>query len=316
MRLDEDFLIIYDNADNPSLLNSCWPHSVRESVIITSRNPSAREVDLAQSSLHLKTFSPEQGSAYIRSTLPDAHLENDDDLIAIEHLARYFDGLPLALRQASTFMRKKHCSPNQFRQLYQRHFEEIDGYKIAEYDKTLSDVWTLSTSLLSDDSLVLLDSLSLLDPDSIPAGLFELADLNHEFGTFLKDELRVLDAREGLTQQSLVDYDYHSSSMSMHRLFREVTFRKLKKDHDRLQKVSDLVIRMIHKFSPEVNHSTVRNPHIWKRVEKTLSHVQSVYDRCMHVLTEREAEMLLRCLTKIVKYVPPQLLAPCRVNAA
>lgn len=301
LKLEKPFLIVFDNADDPSFLPSFWPSSIHGSIIITSRNPTAQEVNLAQHGIHLKAFSEDTGTEFLISILKDRHPLTTDDCDAIESLSRYFGGLPLALRQAGSFMVHKKCSPSQFKRLYQSRFEEIDGYQIAEYDKTVADVWTMSSSALSDDARTILDTLSLLDPDSVPMEIFEVADIEHPHGEFLKDPLRVLDAQEDLANQSLVDHDQASGSLSIHRLFQETTFRKLKKDGMRLQNILHFAVSLIHKFSPEIDLEHIRSPSHWKPIERILSHVQSVYHRCKHAVTEKEAVILLKLMVKVLK---------------
>ncbi|KAF2261850.1 hypothetical protein CC78DRAFT_535308 [Lojkania enalia] len=300
--LDRPFLIIFDNADDPSFLPSFWPSSIRGSVLITSRNLNARDVNLAKDGIHLKAFSDDAGSEFLCSMLDEGQTKSDTDKEAIQSLARYFGGLPLALRQAGTFMTRKSISPSQFKHLYQQRFEEIEMLEVADYEKTVADTWAISSSTLTEDARILLDTLSLLDPDSIPTELFDVTELAHPHAEFLSDPLRVLDAREDLTSQSLVDHDSHSNCFSIHRLFQEITFRKLKKDVKRLRHTLHFAATLIHKFSPEIDLMMIRSPHLWKPVEKTLSHIHSLHERCKNAVTEPEAALLLRIMTKVLNY--------------
>lgn len=300
--LAKPFLLVFDNADDPSVLSPYWPNSVRGSIVITSRNPTTREEGFAQQGLHIKAFDDEQGARYLLNLLPKGYVLTDEDLVAANALSRQFGGLPLALRQAASFMKSKRCPVAQFATIYQRWFNVIDGFNIPGYDKTVADVWTMSSSTLSDHSRDLLDTVALLDPDSIPMELFYITDIRPDYGEFLQDQLSVLSAVEGLANQSLVDYNPHSRCLSLHRFFQDATFRKLSENPRRLRGVVQLAIELIHSFIPEDDFSSVRQPKEWSTIEKCLSHVQSVHSRCLGSISEYGSKLLLKCLTKILNY--------------
>ncbi|PSN69721.1 hypothetical protein BS50DRAFT_585247 [Corynespora cassiicola Philippines] len=250
-------------------------------------------------------FSSDRGSNFLRYIIPrDRYLTNEDQK-SIEWISFNFGGLPLALKQVGAFITHKNCSPSHYKRLYQQLYEKIDQYKLpcaSENERSVADVWQLSKNSLTEDSRILLDTLSLFDPDSIPTELFEFECINHSYSEMVKDPLRCLDAQEGLLSQSLIELDHGSSSFSIHRLLQETTFRKLKKDVPRLQETLLFSINMIQDLSPEINLSLIRNPQQWKPMEKVLSHVQRIYDRCKDFITETEAPILLRIMTKILNY--------------
>jgi tetratricopeptide (TPR) repeat protein len=253
----------------------------------------------------LKAFSVDRGSEFLRSITSKARPLSSEDQEAVEWISRQFGGLPLALRQAGAFINHKVCSPSHYKRLYQEIYEKIENYKIpcaTGHEKTIADIWQLSTSMLSEDARIILDALSLFDPDSIPAELLEVMDISHPHTEILKDPLRILDAREDLTSQSLVDHDYDSNTFSIHRLLQETTFRKLKKDVTRFRKTIHFSISLIHRLSPDIDLMMIRSPQHWKPMEKVLSHVHSIYDRSKNVITEAEAVILLHLMTKILNY--------------
>ncbi|OJD10865.1 hypothetical protein AJ78_08235, partial [Emergomyces pasteurianus Ep9510] len=300
--LSVPFLIVFDNADDPSILSTYWPNSVYGSVIITSRNPATREEGFAQHGLHLKGFDDEQGTKFLLSLLDQKIRLSKEDLLAAKKLVQQFGGLPLALRQASAFMRNKKCQPAQFGAIYQSRFQEIEQYTIPNYPKTLVNVWNMSLSTLSEDSLTLLHTLALFDPDSIPTELFRTSNVSHTFGEFMKDPLRVLDAIEGLTSQSLVDHNIQEEGLNVHRFFQTATFRKLSQQPERFSQIVQFAVELIQKFFPEDDLSSVRQPKRWKAIERALSHVESVYCRCFDTISERGSEMLLTCLADLLNY--------------
>ncbi|KAG4438253.1 hypothetical protein IFR05_006281 [Cadophora sp. M221] len=300
--LDVSFLVVFDNADDPSILHHYWPNSVQGSVIITSRNPRTREEGFAQSGVRLKEFDEEQGARFIISLLHGGRPSTKEELKVARDISRHFGGLPLALRQAASFMKNKRCPLDQFTVIYEKNLNEVDGFRIPGYHKTVVDVWTMSLSTLSERSRILLDIAALFDPDSIPVGIFHASDVKHHYGDFLHDPLHVLTAVEGLANQSLVDHYMDSKFLNLHRFFQEATFRQLSENEGRFEDIVQLAIELIHKFFPGDDFSSVRQPKRWPMIETLLSHVQSLYSRCLDKVSEHGAEMLLTCLAKILNY--------------
>lgn len=297
--IERNFLIVFDNADDPSLLKSYWPSTVRGAILVTSRSPKAQEEGFAQSALPLKPFNELEGVVFLKSILPVDFHKEDEDKRAIAFLSHKFGGLPLALRQAGFFMKNKNCNPAKFLKIYERRFEDIDSYKVEGYEKTVATTWTVSINAVSEQSRILLDALSILDPDSVSADIFDMK-IGHSYAKFLDDTFSKVNAQEGLTQQSLIDYDRCSKSLSIHRYLQHVTFSQLHKDHQRLQRTIDLMLDLINKYIPEIGFTAVRHPHQWKFVEKTLSHIQSIYGRCRSGFADSANAKMLVCMTKVL----------------
>lgn len=250
----------------------------------------------------IKEFNEEEGASFIISLLDKLPL-TEDDLAAARAISRTFGGLPLALQQAVSFMRSKRCPLAQFTTVYQNHFNEVDGFRIPGYDKTVVDVWAKSLSTISNHSRTLLDIAALFDPDSIPVDIFHATGIEHHYGDFMQDPLHVLTAIEGLANQSLVDYNMHNKSLNLHRFFQEATFRKLSENKERFGRIALIAIELIQRFIPGDDFSSVRQPERWPIIETSLSHIQTLYARCLDNMPEGGAEILLPVLAKIIKLV-------------
>lgn len=76
---EADWLIVFDNADDPYLLMDYWPQG-RGSVLITSRDPIAKSLFCTQfSGLDQNPLSDEDG-AYLLRTLTETNNEESDDV--------------------------------------------------------------------------------------------------------------------------------------------------------------------------------------------------------------------------------------------
>jgi hypothetical protein len=294
--------MVFDNADDPSFLPVYWPSSSQGSIIITSRNRATLAEGFVQHGLHLKAFADEQSSKFVLSLLPQENVASSKDHTAISALANHFGGLPLALSQVATYMRTRNISPSEFEVMYKEHVDEIEGQGVPGYDKTLVNVWNMSINMLPDDSRLILDCVCLLDPDSIPVELFHGVNHTYQYWDTLPSGYHIYEAIARLSAQSLVDFEISSRSLRVHRFFQDATLRKLRKDSQRFRDISHLMVEMITKFTPEVNLAAVHNPKGWQNLKKSFNHVQCIHEKTQHVLTERGADMLLRCMTRILKY--------------
>ena len=93
-----DWLIVFDNADDVSLLQPYWPSSRHGCIIITSRNSFAGRGEFASEGLKITTFEEDEGADFLLSFLDYLPDISKADLDAAKLISRHFDGLPLALR--------------------------------------------------------------------------------------------------------------------------------------------------------------------------------------------------------------------------
>ncbi|KAL3479803.1 hypothetical protein BJX99DRAFT_255237 [Aspergillus californicus] len=305
--LSGNLLVVFDNADNSSILSAYWPKAAQGSIIITSNCPTTREEGFAENGIALREFTEVTGSQFLVSLLgQDASSLDQEELDAAQALSRQYGGLPLALRQAASFMRTKNCSPTKFSHLYESRFAEIDSFRIPNYSKTLVDVWNMSLSTLSEDSLVILDIAALLDPDSIPTEMFSQPDSLDSSqllrGRFMTDDLKVLDALEGLVTQSLVEINQKERSLNIHRFFQLATFRRLSDDRDRFLGAVRLAAAVVRSFLPHEDFTAVREPSSWKRAQRAMNHILSLHDKTHGELSGDGSRILLDSLGHLINY--------------
>jgi hypothetical protein len=144
-----DWLIVFDNADDMSLLTLYWPSSRHGSIIVTSRNSFPGKDAFTTKGLQLKTFGVQQGADFLLSLLNNLASPSQMDKDAARSISQRFDGLPLGLRLAAYFMRNKKCLPAVFLDLYNQKHDEIEQLYILGYTKTVADVWEMSVNTLT-----------------------------------------------------------------------------------------------------------------------------------------------------------------------
>lgn len=277
--LDVDWLIVFDNADDVSLLQPYWPSSRHGCIIITSRNSFTGRGEFASEGLKITAFEEDEGADFLLSFLDHLPDLSKADLDAAKLISRHFDGLPLALRQAASFMRHRKCPPCEFLDNYSQCKAEVESMKIPGYTKTVVDVWEMSLSVLPQDSLDMLDLLAVLDPDVIPAGLFRKFGHHSPLSAFLEDDKRYMNARASLADQSLIDVNIIEESISLHRFFQDATFQHLKVQESRLREVFCAVTEMVDHAIPQDDYLSMKHPDIWKAVETYLAHAEKLYIR-------------------------------------
>jgi hypothetical protein len=294
-----DWLIVFDNADDMSLLTSYWPSSNHGSVIVTSRNPFPGKNAFAAKGLHLEPFSVEQGADFLLLSL-DIHVSPlQVDLEAARSISARFGGLPLGLRQAAYFMRNKKCLPAAFLNLYNQKHNEIEQIKMPGYTKTVADVWEMSMSTLTQDAADLLDILTVLDPDVIPVQLFRTYDHTVTFTDFLEDTMRYLNATESLADQSLINVNFRDETLSLHRFFQEATFRRLRVREARFQQVYCAVVEMVNHAVPKDDYLSMKHQDAWQVVETYISHANILFMRSFEGVPISGINSLLCLLGKI-----------------
>ena len=184
------FLLVFDNLDDVSVLSQIWPASNKGSIIITSRSPAVA-ARRAKMTMHLKSFE-EDAAADILYELTGLQPADGNDAKAAKEICQLIGGLPLAMVHTSAFIQDRGYSYTEFRALYKRHPERIfvKDQSHVDYDHTLNTVWDLSLQSLSPNARVLLDLLSLFDPDSIPERLLigTRAEIVEPRLKFLSDE--------------------------------------------------------------------------------------------------------------------------------
>ncbi|KAI1482964.1 P-loop containing nucleoside triphosphate hydrolase protein [Daldinia eschscholtzii] len=165
-----NWIIVYDNVDDLSILRSFWPPTHRGTVIITSRDPASAR--LAMSSVQVRSMTEEEGLDLFR--LSHENLEMDKAKEVLNKLGR----LPLAINQAANFIAERSCSIEDFLEAYTESLNDENIFTSLNvdcpnlfYTHSLATVWKSSIERLSPDSANLLSTLSYLDPCGIPEAI-------------------------------------------------------------------------------------------------------------------------------------------------
>ncbi|CAG0994090.1 hypothetical protein ANRL2_03433, partial [Anaerolineae bacterium] len=259
---EKNWLLIFDNAAEPSHIEPYLPETVGGHVIITSRH---LDWSTLASPLPIETFTPEEALQF----LLERTQQHDAD--AATELAGELGYLPLALEQARAYMESTGRTLADYLELFKAHQLEVlsRGASSSDYPYTVATTWELSFKRVADDSPASVDLLNLcafLAPEDIP--LQVLIDgarfLSEQFATAVQDPFRLDDAVKALLQYSLISRG--QDSLAIHRLVRVVVREKMAVEVRRSW-VTSAVTLINDAFQFDID-----DPKTWPRSARLLSH--------------------------------------------
>jgi len=199
-------LVVFDNADDLSVLKVAWPGSTSGSVLVTTRDFTVATT-LPSQHVQVTELAENDGSKMLLRVIGLENPTPADTQHAIA-VCQKFGGLPLALAQIGGFITQRKMTLSGFMPLYEKYSSKIDARKApgSDYEHTLSTVWDVSFGKLTEDSTRLLNVLAFFDPDGVPEEILSQgADgLGEEFA-FLADPMELVPLSE-----STHNHDYSS----------------------------------------------------------------------------------------------------------
>ncbi|WP_416901314.1 FxSxx-COOH system tetratricopeptide repeat protein [Micromonospora echinospora] len=175
---EDTWLIVLDDVQTPADLRGLWPQGPAGRTVVTTRRRDAALAGHHRRIVDVGVFSTEQSARYLQSALREQHPLGDD----IDGVATDLQGLPLALAQAAAFMLDRHLRCSEYRRRFadrRRQLSELLPEPEALPDQhrdTVATTWSLSMEAANKLAPVgmarpLMELLSVLEPDSIAAGL-------------------------------------------------------------------------------------------------------------------------------------------------
>lgn len=238
-RSQSKWLLIFDNADNPALVDPFIPRAARGHILTTTRAGAVAE--WASRPLNLEALSADAGAQCIlrRSGLLGEQQQFKDvshaELEAAYRLTALMKGLPLALEQAGAYINDTGCGIRRYLTLYEKYRVRIQGTtygeELREYSESIPSVWRISRSMVEQSNPAATELLYLcafLAPEKIPDALLlqGASALGPVLGSVADDELRLEQAISVLKRYSLLDREVNRevdlTSLSMHRIMQEL----------------------------------------------------------------------------------------------
>ena len=256
------WLLIFDNAEERHNIRPYLPQMGNGHVLITSRNPIW---DGLGTTLPVEVMQPREALAFL------AKRTNDSDTQAAKKLAKTLGYLPLALEQATAYIRETSISLDHYQALFQKHHAQLlqHGHLATEYPDTVATTWELSFQKVQRTSPAAADFLNLcafLAPDAI------FLDMVIEGATYVPKRLAKT-IKDPLTLNKLIGTLLHYSllqregnTLTIHRLVQSVLRDRLKPNTQR--RWAEHAVQIVNQAFPESEFTT------WTRCEQLLSHAQ------------------------------------------
>ena len=222
------WVMIFDNADDISILVDFLPLGTNGGTIISSRDPRLGD-SISSKAISVGVLSRDESILLLQRR---ARLTETTD---IETLADLLGELPLALEQAAAFMRERHISVGQFIKL----FRSCPKSRVLSR-KVTATCYTNSESVFATISIVLeeLRANNRLAVELVMvASFFDGQDLSLDLLTGClnseanlssgSEALDLLDASEGLESSALVIRKPQKSSIWIHVLVQAIVLEQL-----------------------------------------------------------------------------------------
>jgi tetratricopeptide (TPR) repeat protein len=264
----EAWLLVFDNAEDPAIVEPFLPQAGKGHVLLTSRNPAWQGVanpigvDLLALPAAARLLQQRTG---------------DPDRQAAEILAEELGRLPLALEQAAAYIGAQHLSIGRYFELYRaRHAELLSRGVPVGYPDTVDATFSLTLDRLRQQdpaAVQLLEVCAVLAPDRLPILLLLSVPecLPDPLATAARDLLQAQETVGTLYQASLLIPDVRDTAR-IHRLVQVVTRQHLA-IADRDSRLDEAVAVLAALFPRDA-----WEPSRWPRCELVLPHAQAVLD--------------------------------------
>lgn len=216
------WLLVFDGVEDGEILDSFWPYNGPGSVLVTSRNPYSWSA-----SLELKPFNVGEATQYLfhmteRQPTPE-------ETTAATTIAQRLGGLPLALNQMGSICASQNISFTKFLMRLEQHegSQAFFDWRMPDtvrptsnYESNVASVWAFDN--LDKGALLLINVISMLDPDAIPEKLFlsSVNEADSELVRIIKDTY--IASRTGLFARSLITGNKREKKLFVHRLVQDV----------------------------------------------------------------------------------------------
>jgi hypothetical protein len=270
------WLIIFDNVEDPDILKDFWPTSGNGSIIITSRDPFAKNQGFtaAASGEDVKEFDFDGAARFLIKLT--SHGEEEDQQLHEEatKIAKRLGGLPLAITQMAGIINRRALSLAEFLdQVQQGKFEEFHslqlGPQMRDYKHSLATVWAFEQLLAGP--LALLDVISLLDPGPIGEEILRRGGEKVKLKGYPRTPDEYLDARSALIHSSLITKNSKSAALLVHRLTQDVA--RFRMNVTRFHAVFEAAVVLISEvWRPEPLHKRYETTR-WREHEAILPHI-------------------------------------------
>lgn len=272
-----NWLLIFDNAEVPDVVNDFLPALYRGHVLLTTRIQAIRSFATC---IELDKMEVDEGALFLlrRSgrIAPDAPLEAAQaaDDIEAKDIAKLMDGLPLALDQAGAYLEETACNLYEYIDLYRKQRKtllDLRGRYGSTHPESVATTWLLAFERIERTNPAAIELLRLcaflhaedIPEDMIREGTVEPGTLLH---TVVSDAYRLAVAVAILRSFSLLRRNADTKMLSINRLVQTVVKDALDEETQRLW--AERTVRVVNGAFPDTENSVD-----WERCHSYMPHV-------------------------------------------
>ncbi|GAA0573227.1 FxSxx-COOH system tetratricopeptide repeat protein [Actinomadura livida] len=219
-----NWLLIFDNADEPEELSDILPQGPGH-VLITSRNHRwAGVVD----AVPIDVFTRNESVDFLTRRVPRGMTPEDANRLAEE-----LGDLPLALEQAGALHTETGIAVSEYLQLLaERTSQLLSQGRPSEYPASMTAAWALSVASLEEklpEALDLLRYCAFFGPEPIPRDVFirVVPGLSPQISELIADPIRLGRAIAELGRFALARLDIPARTIQVHRLIQALVREEL-----------------------------------------------------------------------------------------
>ncbi|WP_281252521.1 FxSxx-COOH system tetratricopeptide repeat protein [Lentzea kentuckyensis] len=224
-KIPPNWLLIFDNADNPEKVSEYLPTGGPGRILVTSRN--SQWLSIARP-LEVKVFEREESVQLLKRRGPDI---TDKDA---SRLAEALGDLPLAVAQAAAWRAETGMPANEYLELLkEKQLEMLDAPTTLDYPTSVAAAWNVSLAGLQERNpaaLSILQTCAFFAPEPVPRTMFTNArhiDVTPDLKRALRDRLRFNEVIRDINRFALARVDHRSNSIEMHRLVQMVLINQM-----------------------------------------------------------------------------------------
>ncbi|TFH41450.1 MAG: tetratricopeptide repeat protein, partial [ANME-2 cluster archaeon] len=277
-----EWLLIFDNADKPELIEDFFPSKPKGHILITSRAQTFQNQNITP--VELDKLEPDESIQFLlkRTGRKDVEREEYD---AIEQLAKEFDYLPLAMEQAGAYISQRKSSFQDYLLSYHTRGLKLleqsppvtgGDIEIDKNKKTVATTWSLNfeeVEKAAPEAADLLYASAFLSHDNIPFeiisnGALELGPmLSSSLKNIKTDPLIIEDILDPLTKFSLIHRNPGKKMYNIHRMVQVVLRDRMDETDQRMW--CERVLKAVNCAFPEVEFSN------WNTCDILLPHAKA-----------------------------------------
>jgi hypothetical protein len=264
-RIPSNWLLIFDNAEDPEAVMEYLPNGGSGRILVTSRN--SQWLNLARS-LEVDVFKRAESIELLQGR-GEPLSEADAD-----RLATALGDLPLAIEQAAAWRAETDMPADEYIDLLNKEQAKMLALPgPLNYQRSVAAAWNLSLSKLETSNpgaLRMLQVCAFFAPDPIPRSMFANArgvSVIAELDRVLRDRLRLGEATRDINRLALARIDHRTNSIQMHRLVQAVLIMQMSDEEQAtMRHGAHLLLAANDPFTPDDSDQWVKYGQLYTHV--------------------------------------------------